>query len=261
MIEAENFLKKSSEKIFADKRILALCIGGSWIHKEIDKYSDLDLILITRERLSSSKDTMYEIASNIGEIVAGFTGDHVGEKRLFICLYKNPILHVDLKFLEPFEFDDRIENPLIIWERENIISSRIGKTEPGKESIDYQWIEDRFWIWIHYAATKLGRGELFEALDFLSFMRTRVIGPLYQIKYGHLPRGVRKIDFRLNKEDINAIKSTIAGYSFDSIKESMYNTIKTYKKLRNEIFPKDIKYLTDAEETSIHYLNTIVEEM
>jgi hypothetical protein len=258
MAEIDNFLRKSSEKLFADKRILALCIGGSWINKEIDEYSDLDLILITKEKLSSSKDTMYKIASSLGEIVANFTGEHVGEKRLLICLYKNPILHVDLKFLELSEFDDRIENPVIIWERKNVISLKMKNTETRNETVDCQWIEDRFWVWIHYAATKIGRGELFEALDFLSFIRTTVIGPLYQIKYGKLPRGVRKLEFRLKKEDIDLIKSTVAGYSFDSIKESIYHVIKTYKKLRNEIFPKNIKYLIDAEETSIYYLNTIM---
>jgi hypothetical protein len=258
MIEIDNFLKKSSEKLFADKRILALCIGGSWINNEIDKYSDLDLILITKEKLSSSREDMYKIASSLGEIVANFTGEHIGEKRLLICLYKNPILHVDLKFLELSEFDDRIENPLIIWERESVISLKMKNTKTRNEIIDYQWIEDRFWVWIHYAATKLGRGELFETLDFLSFIRTTVIGPLYQIKYGQLSRGVRKLEFRLNKEDINSIKSTIAGYSFDSIKESIYNVIKIYKKLRNEIFPKNIKYLVDAEEISIYYLNTLM---
>jgi hypothetical protein len=69
---------------------------------------------------------------------------------------------------------------------------------------------------------------------------------------------VRKLEFRLNKEDIDLIKSTIAEYSFNSIKESIYNVIRIYKKLRNEIFPQNIKYLIDAEEISIGYLNTII---
>jgi len=259
MNEIEIFLKNTSEKLFLDNRILALCVAGSWINKEIDKYSDLDLIIITKEKINTSKDIMLEIASNLGEIVAGFTGEHVGEKRLLICLYNNPVIHVDLKYLEISEFDDRIENPIIIWERDNIISTKIENTQVKNEIVDYQWIEDRFWVWIHYAATKLGRGELFETIDFLSFIRLTVIGPLLQIKYNNLPRGVRKLEFRMDIEDINLLKSTVAEYSFSSIKNAINNITKIYKDLRIKLFPKNIKYLEEAENVSLLYLNNIKE--
>jgi hypothetical protein len=31
-------------------------------------------------------------------LLVGFTGEHVGEPRVLICLYGPPVLHVDLKF-------------------------------------------------------------------------------------------------------------------------------------------------------------------
>ncbi|MER7057532.1 MULTISPECIES: hypothetical protein [unclassified Streptomyces] len=40
---------------------------------------------------------------------------------------------------------------------------------------DLQWIEDRFWIWVHYGATKLGRGELFEVNGFLAAAGRRTV--------------------------------------------------------------------------------------
>ena len=33
-------------------------------------------------------------------------------------------------------------------------------------------------MWVHYAAAKVARGELFEALDFMAFLRGQVLGPL-----------------------------------------------------------------------------------
>lgn len=42
-----------------------------------------------------------------------------------------------------------------------------------------QWFEARAWIWLHYAATKLARGELYEAIGMLGFFREQVLGPLF----------------------------------------------------------------------------------
>jgi len=44
-------------------------------------------------------------------------------------------------------------------------------------------------------AGKIGRGEYFEALDFISWLRVSVISPLFQLKGGRLPRGLRKVEF------------------------------------------------------------------
>ncbi|WP_147675807.1 hypothetical protein [Xanthomonas massiliensis] len=49
---------------------------------------------------------------------------------------------------------------------------------------DLAWIEGRFWVWIRYATLKVGRGELFEAVDFLAFLRVRVLGPSYWWRRG-----------------------------------------------------------------------------
>src|SRR5256885_4988237 len=57
-----------------------------------------------------------------------------------------------------------------------------------------QWIEDRFWVWVHYIAVKIARGELFEAIDALEFVRARVLGPLILSEAGGQPNGVRRVE-------------------------------------------------------------------
>ncbi|WP_286862331.1 MULTISPECIES: hypothetical protein [Sphingobacterium] len=64
---------------------------------------------------------------------------------------------------------------------------------------DFQWIEDRFWTWMHYGLTKIGRGEYMEALDFMAYLRMAVFGPLLHIKNNNLPRGVRKVETTLRQ--------------------------------------------------------------
>lgn len=260
MEKIQNFLNNAIAIFKQDERILAVCAAGSWISKEIDEFSDLDLVIITDSPISKSKETMNQIALSLGNLLISFTGEHVGETRLLICLYENPLLHVDLKFLQPDEFYARIENPIIIWERDQIVTKIYKNTIATWPHPDFQWIEDRFWVWIHYAATKLGRGEYFEAIDFLSFIRNTVIGPLFHLKYKSLPRGVRKIEFILNGSDLAEFKKTVPEYSFFSIKSSLYSIINLYKKLREELFESNIVKLQRTEEICIYYLASAEEE-
>ncbi len=258
MGELKNFLDNTPGILQRDERILGLCVGGSWISNETDKYSDLDLVIVTQTHISHSKSEMLKIASSLGNLTAGFTGEHVGEKRLLICLFENPTLHVDIKFVQIDEFNIRVENPVIIWERDKIITKIYESTIAAWPSPDFQWIEDRFWVWIHYAATKLGRGELFEVIELLSFLRITVIGPLFHLRYKSLPRGVRKLEFILNDDDLDKLKKTIPAYSFESIKSSVFQVIDLYKELREHLFDDKVIRLQKAERCSMLYLNDIL---
>ncbi len=257
MSEIKYFLEKASNILQKDKRIIAVCAAGSYITNETDKYSDLDLVIVTDTDIITSSKDMIGIANSLGNPVAAFSGEHVGEKKLLICLFEKPLLHVDLKFVTIKDFNTRVENPIIIWEKEAVIS-RLYKNTVAKWPIpDFQWIEDRFWVWIHYGASKLGRGEYFEAIDFISSLRGMVIGPLFHLKYNSNPRGVRKMEFILNKEDLSRFKKTIPNYTFDSIKSSIYNLIYIYKELRSLLFDDKVVLLNLAEEVSVLYLDNI----
>jgi hypothetical protein len=182
-----------------DDRILGVAVGGSWIAQQIDEFSDLDLVLVTKDKIAPNKANMIAIAESLGDFLSGFTGEHVGEPRLLICLYDNPLLHVDLKFVTLDEFKVRVETPFILLDKNGLLQQAIQDSEAQFPYPDYQWIEDRFWTWVHYALLKIGRGEYLEALDFLGFLRMVVLGSLLHIKNGNLPRGVRKVEMELER--------------------------------------------------------------
>ncbi|WP_210419422.1 hypothetical protein [Pedobacter sp. KBS0701] len=110
---------------------------------------------------------------------------------------------------------------------------------------------------MHYALLKIGRGEYMEAMDFFSFLRMVVFGPLLHIKNNNLPRGVRKVESQLPAEDFNLPKGTIAEYNNASLITALENAIEVYKKLRLELFDKDIKYNQKAENAVMKYLAKI----
>lgn len=252
-----DFAEKAKEIFEKDANVIGLAVGGSWLQNGIDEYSDLDLLLVTRERISGDKEKMLDYAKQAGSLLSGFTGEHVGEPRLLICLYENQLLHVDIKFLTLEELVPRVETPHILFDKTGEIRKVFDNSEAVFPYPDYQWMEDRFWIWVHYALLKIGRGEYFEALDFFGFLRMVVLGPLLHIKNGKLPRGVRKVESELDNEDFILLKKTIPAYDRESLLYSLKNIILIYQLLRSDLFTDTIKLQTATEEHVLEYLSKI----
>ena len=68
-------------------------------------------------------------AAGLGLLLACFTGEHVGEPRLLIALYGPPPLHVDLKFVADRDLDDRVEDGLVLWQRDGAVEAALRRAE------------------------------------------------------------------------------------------------------------------------------------
>ncbi|MDC8107111.1 nucleotidyltransferase domain-containing protein [Chryseobacterium sp. B21-037] len=246
MIQVE-FANKAKEILQTDETIIGLAVGGSWISDQMDEFSDLDLIIVTEQKVTGDKNVMIDYAKRLGNFLSAFTGEHVGEPRLLICLYDNPLLHVDLKFVTLEEFHERVETPTILLDKNGRLQKVIDHSVSSFPYPDYQWIEDRFWIWIHYALLKVGRGEYFEAFDFLGFLRMSVFGPLLHIKNNNLPRGVRKVETDLDIKDLEDLKLTLPQYNRHSLLECLHHSVLLYRKLRNVLFGNNIILQDETE--------------
>src|SRR5260221_10331900 len=190
-----DFLCRAVEVFSADSRIAGLAIGGSWLSDSMDEFSDLDLVVTVAD--VSFAEVMAErqkLAASLGTLLSAFTGEHVHEPRLLICLYDAPLLHVDLKFVALSDLAARVEDPEVLWEREGRMTRALQNGKAHYPAPDAQWIEDRFWVWLHYGAAKIARGELFEAMAMLSYLRVHGLGPLGLRQAGATPSGVRKIE-------------------------------------------------------------------
>lgn len=252
------FAEKARQILEPDENVIGLAVGGSWLTDDMDEFSDLDLILVTRQKISSDKQRMLEYAARLGNLLSGFTGEHVGEPRVLICLYDHPLLHVDIKFVTLEEFHSRIETPVLLIDKDKQLEKAIKHSQAKYPFPDYQWVEDRFWIWIHYALLKIGRGEYFEAFDFMSFLRMVVLGPLLHIKNNHLPRGVRKVEKDLETEDLEKLKLTIPAYEKQSLLESLSNAVALYRHLRTVLFDGKVSLQSDTEKAVMLYFNKML---
>lgn len=256
MIQVE-FANRAKKILELDDNVIGLAVAGSWLTNEIDEFSDLDLILVTQQKVSSDKNLMLDYAKKLGDFLSGFTGEHVGEPRVLICLYNNPLLHVDLKFVTLDEFHSRIETPTLLIDKNRQLENAISNSQAKFPYPDFQWIEDRFWTWVHYALLKIGRGEYFEAFDFFGFLRMVVFGPLLHIKNDNLPRGVRKVETELQDGDLNKLKQTIPNYNRQSLLDSLKNAVSLYRQLRTSLFDDKVVLQKATEQKVMIYFEDI----
>lgn len=257
------FLEQIVGKLKQDSRLLGIAIGGSYLSGEMDEYSDIDLVLVIEDiYYEQVLKERKEIASSLGSLLAAFTGEHVGEPRLLICLYDNPLIHVDLKFMLLQDFkSDRVENHVVLWEKENLLAQAVLENPRDYPPIDLQWIEDRFWVWIHYCAGKLGRGEFFDVIDTLSYMRGIVLAPLAKVQAGLKPRGVRNLEKELPHLLPNFCQTIPAKHDPYEIAQALQYSIDLYRQLRDAIKTPGLIARSPAEIASTKYLQTVIDRL
>src|SRR4051794_15886991 len=135
----------------SDPRILGVTVGGSAVTGTMDEFSDLDFVIVCRDEAHGEVlGEAFDFAAAVGPLLVAFVADHLGEPRLVIGLYGPPLLHVDLKFVSRSDFGARVEDGLVVWERSGELTAAMQESVALWPQPHPQWIEDRFWIWIHY---------------------------------------------------------------------------------------------------------------
>jgi predicted nucleotidyltransferase len=250
-----HFLVRLLERLKSDSRIVGVAAGGSYLTDSMDAFSDLDLVIAVEPvHLAEVMAERRAIADSLGPLLAAFTGEHVGEPRLLICLYDAPLLHVDLKFVSLEDVAERVEDPAILWERDRRLAAALTGGTAEYPLPDPQWIDDRFWIWIHYVATKIGRGELFEAIDGLAFLRARVLAPLALLSAGGRPAGVRKVEMAA-PTFARDLRQTVAAYDAPDCLRALRACAELYKTVRPLAIGTST--VTPPEKAAIEYLSAI----
>ncbi len=239
----------------SDQRFVGLLVAGSGATGTMDEFSDLDLVLVSRD--DSHAELLAGLpafAAGLGPLLTAFTGEHVGEPRLLIALYGPPLLHVDLKLVADHQLDDRVEDGRVVWERDGAVQMALRRAPAVWPRPDVQWIEDRFWGWVHYVATKIGRGELFDCLSSLAFLRERIFGPLIVQQHGQRPAGVRRIE-SIAPDAVPALEATLGSHDRLGCARALRAAIDLYRELR-DAYP-EVRRHPGAEQASLDYLADI----
>ena len=231
------FLRRAMDVLRADARFVGLAVGGSYLDGTMDEWSDLDLVIaVEPDEFEQVMLDRREIASRMGTVLTSFTGEHVREPRLLICLYEDPLLHVDLKFVRLPDLSSRVEDPAVLWERDGRMSDALRVGTARFPQPRPAWIDERIWVWVHYVAAKVGRGELFEACASLSFLREQVLGPMALAVEGKRPSGVRKIE-QYVPDVVPRMRETLGTYDAAGCTAALRAAVALYRELRPQLAP------------------------
>ncbi|TVU58083.1 oxalate:formate antiporter [Vibrio atlanticus] len=246
-------LQEILDALSQDHRICGIGASGSYTSDSMDQYSDLDLVIaVNSEDFSDVMAHRFELIEQVKGNVAAFTGEHVGEPRLIVSIFEPHAVHVDFKFVALPDAATRVDDTQVLWERDSLLSDVFASAQPHYPQPDPQWIEDRFWIWTHYAATKIARGEYFEALEFVSFLRQNVLSPLALKQAGLIPSGVRTIEKRLPEFSTKLLK-TVAMPERESLITALEQCVNIYLGLR---VIEEVKINSQAQKVCVGYFNT-----
>lgn len=106
-------------------------------------------------------------------------------------------------------------------------------------------------LWVHYGASKIARGELQKALEFLSFLRVGVLGPLGLQRAGMVPAGVRRVE--QSPELAALLKTTVSTLDPGALLVALDNTIAAYRLVR----APTLRVNADGEHVAIEFLDRI----
>ena len=95
---------------------------------------------------------------------------------------------------------------------------------------------------------------LFEAIDFINFLRGRVLGPMALVAEGHKPNGVRKVEQCL-PAFAEQLKATVPTYDKKSCLTAMRAAVEIYLSLR--ALHAGLTLRTSAEQAARDYLDSI----
>jgi hypothetical protein len=210
-----------------ETRIEALLGVGSLAAGGFDAQSDFDFVVVGKMPVPAR----HAFVASLGSLLTTFSGEHVGEPNLLICLFGPPLLHVDLKFARRAELTRFGEPPVVLWARDpDSVALWLSNIAVGRPPREPQWFEDRAWLWLHYGATKWARGEYLEAVSTLDFFRSMVLGPMLQRNAGLPMRGQRRL------EDVpgaaEALAPTLAHNDAKTVRRGLTEAAALYVALR-----------------------------
>jgi hypothetical protein len=243
----KELLQEIIEKLSTRSDLLGLAIAGSFLTNQMDDYSDLDLKVVADPiEWQTVKEARMQIAASVGPLVSAFTAEHVGVPQLLICMYGDMPIHVDLHFMVPEQLASRPDDPVVLWDRDGTLRQILSSSQPCPATVDWQWMEDRFWTWIHYTAARTARGELFEAIRFLSFLLWTVLAPIATEASGEKPHGLRRFE-QIAGTYADKMRSTVASYDKDMVVDALFEIADIYKSFRKDHAPQSLTTNPKAE--------------
>jgi len=215
--------------------VIGLVVSGSLATGTADAYSDLDLKIVTSDKLhDEAVEHRDELVEAVGVPVARFTAEHVGHPDMLIVLYDD-LIHIDFY---PVRLGDLSAKnggmpSWVIWSQDDDIAVALGGPADAA-GVDLSWIEARMWTWVWYTHSKILRGELYEALDALQYLRGNVLFALLAETSGVRPYGSRRAEQHVGELG-PLFARTVPALERDAVLDALRATVELYQRLADPL--------------------------
>lgn len=215
--------------------VVGMALSGSLATGSGDAFSDIDLVVVSGSEIGLEK-VRERLIRSCGVHVARYSGEHVGEPRLVVVLYSD-LIKVDFVFLEQ---DDLAAwnggRPIaILWERGGVLSRELaGRQSSSSRAEAVDFLERRFWSWTWYGFAKLLRGERYEALSAIGYLRDKALFPALAARSGSSQRGARRIDELVAAADL-PFDATVPRLEDDDLLAALRACVRVYRALADPL--------------------------
>lgn len=201
----------------------ALLVTGSLVTGEADRYSDLDLIVVSAMPTVCAATVVAAIES-CGEVLASFTTDHLAEhlSSVYYVEVEKFLVKLDVVYRDnsrPFEIP--WPSAILSGSQSDLFDAKAGRIfgVPEKD-LDLATTKLGAWLWFTYS--RAARGEYFAAARSIDFSRENALLPLILDRLQLPQDGHRRLETRLPGQVYRALEATHpAQLSFPCIFKSL----------------------------------------
>jgi hypothetical protein len=168
-------------------------------------------------------------------VVALFVAEHLGIPTLTIVLYDD-LVHVDFDVIavdRAAEHNQALP-AVVLWERDPISAALPGRYE-SDVAVDARWMEARIWTWSWYIQSKVLRGELYEALDGLQYVRDQVLFRLLALGRGDRPSGGRRAEVAVGAHADAFARTVPIALERSAVMEALRAEMDLYRRLADPL--------------------------
>jgi hypothetical protein len=235
-------LAKARELFAADNHVLGVLLGGSLADGRADLLSDIDLYLFVRDKDFESVFANREaVARSLGAVLLCYRGDHMPSGKHQLIVWYEGLLHVDLIYRK---WSGRV--PDWKWKRTVILKDSYGAMaqlqkesdplRPATVSLEQlQTLSQKFWGWVAYTLGKICRGERWEALDNIAWIRNEALLVMLAWAQNAPYEGHRRLESKLDDELAMLFEQSLCSRELDALHNALMAEVRIFRKLRAQL--------------------------
>lgn len=215
----------------------SVLLSGSGVTGSLDRLSDLDLEVLVHpgQEVAPIRREVDEAVRALGPMVAHFPANHLGlaDLSVYVLAFEGEPLKIDV-WTADLGILPALSGAAILHDPSGVVEGRRAQGGPPW-AVDYDDLHNKFVGWMWFTTIKLLRGNLFEAVESLDFMRGYSLLPFLLLVAGAPAQGYRLLEERLSRAALDALAKTYPKHhERDEIRRAFWALVDLFRTTQTE---------------------------